>query len=302
MAELTLPDTLPGKLVHTIRRSFGAEGAAWLRNLPALLRELAQRWSLTLGPHYHDLSYHYVAPATRADGTPAVLKVGVPHDEMRTEIEALRLFDGSGIARLLEADFGRGALLLERLEPGETLVARSHQDDDAATAIGASLMRRLWVPAPQAHPFRDMQSWFRDLWRAERGELDTGAFPPGLIDRAAAMTRELIASTERPVLLHGDLHHYNILSAQRAPWLAIDPKGHVGDPCYEVYAFLVNPEDVLVSDFSRRLDIFAAELGLGRARIKHWCYARTVLNGCWHASQPEKVAQDVAMAEAIAGL
>src|SRR5689334_21753977 len=78
---------------------------AWLRGLPDLLDRLAARWSLTLGPHFPELSYNYVAPATRADGTPCVLKVGRLHDgELLTEIEALRLWDGRGAAQLLAAD------------------------------------------------------------------------------------------------------------------------------------------------------------------------------------------------------
>src|SRR5437016_893861 len=95
---------------------YGAAGAAWLERLPAILAECAGRWAVTVGPPF-GLSYNYVAPAVRADGAAAVLKVGFPCRELMTEMAALQLFDGRGIARLLEVDPDQGALLLERLEP-----------------------------------------------------------------------------------------------------------------------------------------------------------------------------------------
>jgi streptomycin 6-kinase len=65
---------------------------------------------------------------------------------------------------------------------------------------------------------------------------------------AESLFRELIASSESPVLLHGDLHHFNILSARRQPWLAIDPKGVAGEPAYEPGALLRNPNPELCTD------------------------------------------------------
>src|SRR5207237_4436325 len=84
----------------------------WLRALPDLLAQLADRWSLTLGPHFPDLSYNYVAPATRADGTPCVLKVSRGIDGTRNEFAALHLWNGNGAAQLIDADPDIGALVL----------------------------------------------------------------------------------------------------------------------------------------------------------------------------------------------
>src|SRR5438034_2558490 len=137
---------LPGPFARAMVELYGEAGAAWLERLPALLAGCAERWALTVGPPFA-LSYNYVAPAVRADGRAAVLKVGFPCRELMTEIEALRLFDGHGIARLLAADAAQGALLLERLEPGTPLGPRP--DDEAATAITAAVMRQLWRPAPR---------------------------------------------------------------------------------------------------------------------------------------------------------
>jgi streptomycin 6-kinase len=232
------------------------------------------------------LSYNYVAPAVDVGGTPVVLKVGFPTRELTTEIEALRLFDGRGAVRLLEADTERGALLLERLEPGTPLTAI--EDDALATAFAARVMRSLWRPPPPGHAFPSVADWARGMERLRRRfDGGCGPFPSALVRRAEDLFDELLGSMSEPVLLHGDLHHDNILAAQRQPWLAIDPKGVVGEPAYEVGAFLRNPLPQLLEGASperllaRRLDQLAAELGFDRGRLRDWALAQAVLSGWW---------------------
>lgn len=108
----------PRDFARTIIELYGETGVEWLERLPALITHCAQRWSLTVLPPFEPLSYNYVAPAVRTDGTPVVLKLGVPNPELRTEIEALRLYAGRGMVQLLEVDREQGAMLLKRLEPG----------------------------------------------------------------------------------------------------------------------------------------------------------------------------------------
>ena len=265
---------------------WGEEGAAWVRGLPALIDDYATRWELTVGPPFEPLSYNYVAPARRADGREVVLKLGVPRDEVLSEIEALRLYNGDGIVQLLEADVERCVMLLERLNPG-TMLAEV-RDDDEATAIAAGVMRKLWRPAPAGHSFPLLLDWFAGLskLRQEFGG-GTGPFDARLVAEAEATATELLASTTTPMLLHGDFHHFNILAAEREPWLAIDPKGIVGDPAYEPGAFLYNrlPDDLQPAELprilQRRVEILAAELGLERERILGWGLAQAVLSGWW---------------------
>lgn len=88
-------------------------------------------------------------------------------------------------------------------------------------------------------------------------------------------------SAARPTALHGDLHHFNVLRAERAAWLAIDPEGLAGDPCFDACQFLRNPVRVPASVNRRRLDIFCAELGLDRARVRAWCFVHALLDACW---------------------
>ncbi|MGH2599450.1 MAG: aminoglycoside phosphotransferase family protein [Dehalococcoidia bacterium] len=273
---------------------------AWLRTLPDLLDRLTVQWSLTLDPHFPEITYNYVAPATRADGTRGVLKVSRHVDETRNEIAALRLWDGDGAARLLAADPDLGALLTERLVPGTMLDEVAAADDDAATAIAAGVLRHLWRPAPAQHGLRPLESWL-DAEERNREALSRGAdgFPVTLFQRADALRRDLLASTETPMVLHGDLHHFNVLRAQRTPWLAIDPHGLAGDRCFDVCQFFRNPmpQGVPPAVNRRRLDIFCAELGLDRQRTKDWCLVHAVLDACWDFEDGTPWQQAVAYAE-----
>ena len=144
-------NTVPNDLARTIAELYGAEGVKWLSRLPSIIADCAQRWSLRVMAPFESLSYHYVAPAIRVDGTEVVLKVGIPTRELSAEVEALRLFNGQGAVQLIDVNIDQGALLVERLKPGTPL--SSLVDDAQATSIAARVMRQLWRPVPPDHPF-----------------------------------------------------------------------------------------------------------------------------------------------------
>ncbi|HEX6384194.1 MAG TPA: aminoglycoside phosphotransferase family protein [Anaerolineae bacterium] len=278
-------DELPASFIYTVSSTFEG-GKEWLANLPQLIAVCKARWGLTVQSHFAGLSYNYVAPANMADGTEIVLKLGVTREELTMEIEALRLYDGRAMCRLVDADAEQGILLLERLQPGHMLTAVS--DDEEATRIAADVMRRLWRSLPEGHTFPSVSEWADGLarLRAEFGGT-TGPFSARLVEMAESLFADLLASSAEPVLLHGDLHHYNILAAEREPWLAIDPKGVSGEPAYEVGALIRNPmPDIygwsdLERVLARRFDILAEMLALDRQRLVAWSVAQQVLSAWW---------------------
>ncbi len=280
-----MPYTIPSNFANHMREIYGADGETWLQNLPALLDECAQRWGLAIQPPHAELSYNYVVPAATAEGGEVVLKVGVPHAELTTEVEALRLVDGRGAVKLLHGDPARGILLLERLRPGEPVLSLP---DEQATTIAIEVMQQFWKPVPDEHPFPTVRKWAAGIARL-RAHFDggTGPFPASIVERAERLFDELLNSMDTPVLLHGDLHHWNILSATRQPWLAIDPKGVVGEPAYEVGAWLRNPWGQLLREphperiLARRIDQFAEGLACDRERIIGWGIAQAALSGWW---------------------
>jgi streptomycin 6-kinase len=278
---------IPQQLARNNIDVYGQQGTEWVEKLPAIIEECARRWSLEVDAPFPGLSYNYAAPARRADGTPAVLKVGFPSRELKTEIEALRVYDGRGVVQLYEADFAVGAMLLEHIRPGTQL--RTLQDDQQATSIAAEVMRKLWQPAPEVHSFPSVADWAGRGMRLLREQFGgtTGPFPERLVVMAERLFNELLDTMEPSVILHGDLQHYNILAAERQPWLAIDPKGVVGEPAYEVGALLRNPSPHvyewpdLQQTLERRVDQLSEELGFSKERIKGWGIAQAVLSAWW---------------------
>lgn len=279
-------NNIPDQFARTIVDLFDDAGTEWLNRLPAIIADCERRWSLTVLPPFAPLTYNYVAPAVRADGSPAVLKVSFPEPQVQAEIAALRLFDGSGSVRLLAADPEEGILLLEQLRPGTPLSTLA--DDEEATSIAATVMRQLWRPVPQDHAFPSVSQWAAGLTRL-RNEFEgaTGPFPRLLVEEAETLFAELLRSMGKPMLLHGDLHHDNILAAERAPWLALDPKGVVGEPAYEVGALLRNVAPQFLAEaplsrvLTRRVHQFAEELGFDRNRLRAWGLAQAVLSAWW---------------------
>jgi len=275
---------IPESFVSKTISLAGEEGRTWIERLPSILTACEQYWNLTIGFPF-DLSYNYVAPAICKNGTRVVVKVCLPNDEL-TEVEALRQFDGRGMVRLLEYNKDERVMLLERLWPGTLL--STVEDDEKATSIATSVMRQLWRPVPQEHPFPTVFDWgkgFACLRQHYTG--GCGPFPPALLAEAETLFAELSASMTDLVLLHGDLHHENILIAERKPWLAIDPKGLVGEPAYETGALLRNQLSVVLKSsrpgrvMARRVDQLAEELGLDRTRVRGWGLAQAVLSVWW---------------------
>lgn len=276
---------IPAPFRTFIIEVFDDKGEAWVDALPTVVDEYAQRWSLVEFGSPFSLSYNYVIPVTRADRSEAVLKVSSPHGEHFGEIDALVLYDGQGVNQLLEVDREAGVLLLERLRPGTMLVDVA--DDEAATVIGAELLQKLWRPAPANHTFVTVAKWFAGFARHRERFGGTGPLDQRLFTTAESMVRDLLAENRPPMLLHGDYHHYNILRAEREPWLIIDPKGVVGDPCYELGAFLYNPMETFAkhSDkrriLHRRIDLLSEHLGFAWERVRAWGVAQSVLSAVW---------------------
>lgn len=292
---------LPPDFIQNQREVFGLDGEDFVRTLPEKLAAAAERWGLTVLPPF-TLSFNYVAPARRADGSPAVMKAGVnTNRELLNELAALRAWDGAGMVRLLDSDPQGGLLLLERALPGhelaDLLLPATHKPglpsagparDEEATRIAASLMQRLARPLPLDHSFPTNADWAAGLSRLRLAFTGgTGPFPPELVARAEGLFADLLASQGQPVLLHGDLHHWNILSAEREPWLAIDPKGLAGEREYEVGALLRNPMP-MVGDWpdlrrllDRRLAVLSEMLGYDRQRMAGWACAQAVLASWW---------------------
>jgi streptomycin 6-kinase len=268
MSESVAGRACPPILADACRRS--PARTAWLEALPATLRELEGRWSLTLGVPFTKASAAWVAPVSRQDGTRAVLKVGMPHMEAEQEIDGLRVWNGNPTALLVEADEAVGAMLLERCEPGTTLRREVESEQDR---VIAGLLRRMWQAPVPPHVFRPLSTMTK-YWSDEtRSQVDSWP-DAGLVRHGLELFRELPSTAPRHVLLATDLHAGNVLSARRQPWLVIDPKPFVGDPAYDATQHLFNGEERLRLDPEGTIRRVAQLLDVDEERVRLWAFAR----------------------------
>ncbi len=203
----------------------------------------------------------FVAPATLPDGQDAVLKISLSGEyESEHEADALEHWAGAGAALLY--DRHGDALLLERCVPGHDLWELPEKE---ALPVSAAVARRLWRPALPG-PFRTLA----DEAARWAEELPGWPFEPQLVEEAVAACRALGPSQGEQVLVHQDLHGGNIVSAQREPWLAIDPKPLVGEREFGLVSLVRDRRPCDEATIRRRLDFYASELGLDRERLRRW--------------------------------
>jgi streptomycin 6-kinase len=295
---------IPGDLKETIRRVHGAAGERWLEELPALVDEWRSLHGLELQEPFPNLSYNLVIPGRTLDGTEVVLKLGVPCAELSTEAAALSLFRGDVSVRLLGQDAARGVLLLERIIPGTPL--HELQSGAEATRTAAQVMRRLWSAPRTGHSFPHIVEWFRVAERLRRRfGGGPGPLPAELVWKAEQEFADLPSTTEASALLHGDLHHDNIVFSAQRGWVAIDPKGVIGDRGYEVGSFMLNRLPAGASDseiaevFRERIATFADELGMDEKRLARWAFCHAVLSALWSVEDGDEWQGTVRLAQLL---
>jgi len=269
---------LPSNLADRIESDRNPARSDWLRRLPGTVADLARQWELTLGsPFQPGGACAWVAPARTAHGDKVVLKVGWLHQEAVAEPQVLRLWDGNGAVRLYAADERADtvAMLLELCDPGTQLAELPEPEQDE---VVCGLLPRLWQEPPARHEFPSLQSMCSD-WAAEfeANAAAASSIDPGIIRAGLELFRLLPASADRQVVLATDLHAQNILAARREPWLAIDPKPHVGDPVYDPLQHMINC-DRLTADPVGLASRIANLLEVDLHRLLQWLFARCVQN------------------------
>ena len=231
----------PERFLRYATREFGKEAETWLKELPSILARCCDKWGLTLGRPTEEIKVNYIAYVEMSNGEEAVLKVGVPHGDFSAEMEALAIYEGRGINRLIDCDKALNAMLLERLRPGKMLdsVGNAREQSEIAARILQDLHA---TPPPSHHTLPHFMDWMRGAFADARSCKDPERARGYIeqIPRVESMMGILMESDEPQILLHGDLHHWNILSDADRGWMAIDPKGVIGASCLDVGRFINN--------------------------------------------------------------
>ena len=224
---------------------------------------------------------------TASENQSVVLKViKQPGDEWCSG-DVLAAFNGYGVARVYEHE--PGAVLLERLRPGNSLVDLTlNGRDEEATDIFADVIQQMTAHASTTGLEVSAVATVEDWARGFDNYIATGdvRIPRDLVEAGQRVFKSLSASERRPRLLHGDLQHYNVLFDSERGWLAIDPKGVVGEIEYEIGAFVRNPvaqPELFLSrsTIERRLKQFTDRLSLDYERALGWTFAQAVLSAIW---------------------
>lgn len=244
---------------------------------------IVQHWGLHHAALYYSFQQRRVFTAIRSsDSLPVMVKLSTDAPTLHHEIIALQTFQGYGCVRLLDTAPAFGAILLERLLPGESLETLFPDNDTTAIAHAAAVMHQLHqAPVPTDPTLPTLADWLDQLIRAPSRQL-----PLALVTKAQQLAVHLLATMAPSVLLHGDLHHNNILASGNT-WVAIDPHGVIGEPLYEVGAFVRNPVKPLLQQanlntiITQRLDIFSALMNAPRQRVAAWSFVQALLAAQW---------------------
>lgn len=257
---------------------YGDIGRKWLSDLSYMVSDLALRWHLLDLRPVDNLSYNYVLSGFQQEIRPIILKLGLDIRGLHTEGLALKAFKNNGAVKLL--DQANGALLLERAIPGHSLKQFFPNHDDEAMIIASDVIRKLHhTPRSNIRDFPTINNWLISL---NSNHAMLGQYLP----KAQILRDELIKTMDTPILLHGDLHHDNILSDGNE-WKVIDPKGVIGEVAYDVGCFIRNPLKDLPNHpdclriIMNRVNGFSRQLHLDADRILKWCFIQSVLAVVW---------------------
>ncbi len=255
----------------------------WLDSLPGLLTDLVREWGLRPDGPAGSGDCAVVLPVLTDDGRAGALKVGWPHWEAEHEHLALRAWGGRGAVQLWRADPHRYALLMERADAARDLNALPVL---AACEVVGGLYARLHVPAlPQLRRLSELCT----EWADQLPVLTTTQLAPRrLVSQAISLLRRFADDPATDgTLVHTDLHYFNVLAAEREPWLVIDPKPLSGDPCFEIAPLLWNRWSEATAATSVRQALLSRmyavvdAAGLDEDRVRDWVVARELTNVLW---------------------
>lgn len=273
--------------VAKIEGAFGEEGKQWLNRLHLIIESYAKRWDLSIQKPVDNLSYNYVLNVVQQDGTPAILKIGVPNWDFSNEINTLATYNGIGSVKLLRFDHEDGIMLLEKISPGIMLFDLTEEE-----AIEQYI--KVWSKLPRkpksAQSLTEIITWFSAFDRYLMSDY-AGEYPlREIVLEAKNLTKEFTGASSELHLLHGDLHHENILFSDFHGWTAIDPKGVIGHLYLDFTSFIINhlPNHIDIKyTLYNRINRISKLLHLDKQKLIKACVVMAALSTCWAIEDKE---------------
>lgn len=273
---------IPEYFRQKAKRIFGEQGPGWVESLPFLLTESQRRWELKDCVFVDDLSINLICYAVSQKYGDVVLKIQGPHSERITELTALEIFDGRLACKCLEYDHELAAMLLERIVPGDML--RNLESKDEQLSIGTEIMRILPVPIDNAHGLPTYADWITKAFSVTRRDYNTSSSFKNQMKLAWELFCEV--NDAETCLLHGDLHHDNILRFGQREWKTIDPQGVIASPVFECGRFIENhvisdDEGLNREETQKTISYVADGLNQPPRRVAAATFILHLLSMCW---------------------
>jgi len=292
---MNIPESFKAKVV----RIFGAKGKVWLENLPQILETCIEKWNLSNCRPCTQMSMNFICFGESPDFGEVALKVGVPYSDLFCEMKALSLYNGRNICKCYDYDVELGAMVLERVSPGVQLKALSDSED--RINFGSDVIAGLPLQLEDATELPAYSQWVEKAFKRAREENKVGEKMLYYINEAESLFKEIEVCDKRKVLLHGDLHHENILQDNNGQWKAIDPKGVIGPLSMEAARFIQNELSFValeerLSSFGRMTEVFSEKLETSKRIIAACTFVLMVLSICWcfeDFTQSEEVYEDI---------
>lgn len=288
--------------VNETERIQGRFGNVFWEQLEDKLAWCASCWSLSGLQLLPSFSANCVFTCESAIFGKAILKLGPPSKEWETETSALLEYNGERYCQLFAADADHCAILEERILPGICL--REEESLAKRLSVFSRLAAGLHVKPFNADVYPSYFDWVSRISRYMRGR---GDYPELCehMQKAEALCRSLWAAYPRRLLLHGDLHHDNILMEEGGGYRIIDPKGVVGDPVFEIPRFILNEFDEVINSgtygrINTIIITLAVQLDIPETVIRECLYIETAMAECWNVESRQSPSMDhVALAEAL---
>lgn len=269
-------------LEKNISNLYGQKGREWLDKLPVIIKELSDRWSLTQVKAVNNMSWNFVATAIQDHKIPIVLKISCGQQLIQHEYNSLKHFDGHGAIQVLDINAEYHALLLERAMPGERLKEHHPEKLTDTIVIYASIVKQL-----ASRPFSKRNTYTHvSEWLSVLDKITDPRIEKCLVDKARPLRSILLKTAKQEYLCHGDLHLENIIS-HGSTWVAIDPKGIIGEIAFEAAAFdLISIDEIqqngnIPSLVLNRVELLSNSLALNFNRLLSWIFLRIILSAQW---------------------
>ena len=269
------------KFIDNVINTWGDAGEIWLIQLPDIIEQAAEKWGLNGILAYPNLNYNFVAEATQ-NKQPVTLKISQDKLLITDEYKALHHFAGNGAVKVLAHDSDTNSLLLQQARPGGNLKTYNTPKIIDKIAIYANVVNniaKLQITEPEK--YTHVSKWCEAIDR-----INIDKIPAKFITTAKLLTDKLINSSNNEYLCHGDLHLENIIQNGNT-WLAIDPKGIIGEKAFEIAAFdLLSDEELeknvnLSKRIIARSHSLASQFAIEPQRLLSWTFLRLIIAAQW---------------------